>query len=133
MQMVRNCRILNMPMELINDTKFSSPGYVQPCPIPIHVPPHLPQKTYALQSYHMYLHFTLLVTKKTPKKLPYESTRPASNNVCAMPKNLFKSWFWYQIATKELLSRDMLLLYLTHNFRAAYVFFLPLPVSYVYN
>ena len=90
-------------------TKFCNRGFVQPCPISFHVPPHSPQKTYALQSYHMYLHFTFSVTKKHPPNYIYELTSPASNIVCAMPKNLFKSRFWYQMATKELLSRDMLL------------------------
>ena len=65
-----------------------------------------------------------LLTVVTPfSHYIYELTRPASNIVCAMPKNLFKSRLWYQMATKELLSRDILLLSPTHNFRAAYVFF----------
>ena len=78
---------------------FHGTKFVQPCPIPFHVPPHPPQKTYALQSYHMYLHFTFSVTKKHPQNYVYELTRPAScQTICSnqgsgirwLPKNYFQ-------------------------------------------
>jgi hypothetical protein len=81
----------------------------------------------------MYLHFNFSETTKHPQNYIYELTRSAANIVCAMPENLFKSRFWYQMATKELLSRDMLLLSPTHNFKTAHVFFLQLPISHVCN